>query len=275
LANVKLFIVKALLQLLTSHPYIALFTIGLLERMGIPLLMSPFLVAAGALTAAGGARFDVAMWATLLGCMIGDTLLYELGRVQGNWVLSFLCRISLERDSCVRRSKGLFEKGAVRSLLISKWLPGVSHLVPAVAGLVRMKRERFLLVNTLGSFLWIVGLLALGYVPVKQTHALEVVPAAAPAVLEMLLVFAAGNAGIKYMRKRHFIRELYDARILPEELQAMMKSGEEVVIVDLRHALDSVSDPRVIPGAIRMLPEEVTSRATALPKDRDIVLYCT
>jgi hypothetical protein len=134
---------------------------------------------------------------------------------------------------------------------------------------------RFLLVNTLGSFLWIVGLLALGYVPVKQTHALAVVPAAAPAVLEMLLVFAAGNAGFKYLRKRRFIRELYDARILPEELQAMMKSVAEVVVVDLRHALDSVSGPRVIPGAIRMLPEEVTSRAMALPKDRDIVLYCT
>ena len=90
---------KALLHLLAGHPYLALFSAGLLERIGIPLLLSPFLVAAGALDATGDVHFDVAMWATLLACVIGDALWYEIGRRKGDSVLSFLCRISLERDS--------------------------------------------------------------------------------------------------------------------------------------------------------------------------------
>jgi membrane protein DedA with SNARE-associated domain len=261
--------------LLTGHPYLALFVAGLLERIGIPLLLSPFLVGAGALAATGDVRFDVAMWATLLSCVIGDAVWYEIGRRKGDSVLSFLCRISLERDSCVRHSKGLFGKGIGRTLLLSKWLPGVSHIVPAVAGLVRIDRKRFLAVNTVGSFMWIVAFLALGYVPVKQAHVADVVPAIAPAAIEVLLVFAAGNVIFKYMARRRFIQELYKARIMPEDLRQMINEGRAVTIIDLRHALDSVTDPRLIPGAIRMLPDELTSRAATLPRDQDIVLYCT
>jgi membrane protein DedA with SNARE-associated domain len=273
--DAKLRIMKAILHTLSAHPYLALFVAGLSERIGIPLLLSPVLIAAGALAATGDVRFDAAVWVALVACVIGDGVWFEMGRLRGDSILSTLCRISLEPQGCVRRSKGLFEKGSMRTLLLSKWLPGVSHVVPAVAGLVRIERERFLFANTLGSFLWIVVLMALGYVPVKETHTAGAVIAITPAVLEMLVVFAAGNVGFKYLRKRRFLQQLDKARIEPEELRDMIQNGQEVVIVDLRHALDSVTDPRVIPGAIRMLPEEVTAHADRLPKGRDIVLYCT
>jgi len=65
------------------------------------------------------------------------------------------------------------------------------------------------------------------------------------------------------------------ARITAEEVKQMLETGEPLVILDLRHPLDSVSDPRTLPGAIRVLPEEVTSRAGTLPKDEEIILYCT
>jgi len=227
------------------------------------------------LAATGDVHFDIAMWATLVACVIGDALWYEVGRKQGEAVLSFLCRISLERDSCVRQSKGLFGKGIARTLLLSKWLPGISHIVPAVAGLVQIDRKRFLATNTLGSFLWIVTFLALGYLPVKQTHAADLVPAIAPAAIEVLLIFAVGNVVFKYTARRRFMRELYKARISPEELRQMIDEGRKVTIIDLRHALDSVTDPRVIPGAIRMLPDELTSRAATLPKSRLVRMKST
>src|SRR5215469_2761140 len=108
---------KSLLNLLTSHPYTVLVLCGVLERIGFPLLLSPVLVGAGALAASGGVRFDMAVWVVLLACVVGDTLWYELGRKNGDSVLSTLCRISLEPQSCVRRSKSFFEKGTSRTLL--------------------------------------------------------------------------------------------------------------------------------------------------------------
>lgn len=70
-------------------------------------------------------------------------------------------------------------------------------------------------------------------------------------------------------------RALRAARISPEELKRRLDAGEAMAIIDLRHPLDFLADPRVIPGATRMNPDEVESRHQEIPRDRDIVLYCT
>ncbi len=263
---------KSTLHLLVNHPYLVLLISGLLERVGAPLLFSPVLVAAGALAAAGQMRFDLALWIALFTCIAGDALWFELGRKKGDSVLSTLCRISFEPDSCVRRSKVFIEKGANRTLFFSKWLPGVSHVVPAVAGLSGIDRQHFFLTNLAGSAFWIVALMLAGYLPVEHIH---VGSAVAPVIFEASLIVLAGNVGIKYWQRRLFLKQLYKSRISPEEVKQMMESGENLVILDLRHPLDSVSDPRTLPGAIRVLPEEVTNRADTLPKDEEIILYCT
>jgi membrane protein YqaA with SNARE-associated domain len=247
--------VKSFLHLVVGHPYLVLLTSGFLERVGAPLLFSPVLVAAGALAAGGHLRFDVAVWIALATCVIGDSLWYEIGRKKGDRVLSMLCRISLEPDSCVRRSKVFFEKGANRTLVFSKWLPGVSHVVPAVAGLSG-----------------IVTLMLAGYLPVERMH---VASAVGPILFEGSLVVLAANVGVKYMQRRQFLKELYKSRITPEEVRQMLEASAKIVILDLRHPLDSLADPRTLPGAIRVLPNEVTSRADMLPKDGEIILYCT
>jgi membrane protein DedA with SNARE-associated domain len=264
--------VKSLLHLVVGHPYLVLLTSGFLERVGAPLLFSPVLVAAGALAAGGHLRFDVAVWIALATCVIGDSLWYEIGKKKGDRVLSLLCRISLEPDSCVRRSKVFFEKGANRTLIFSKWLPGVSHVVPAVAGLSGIERQHFFVMNSAGSALWIVALMLAGYLPVERLH---VASAVGPILFEGSLVVLAANIGVKYMQRRQFLKELYKSRITPEEVRQMLEAGERIVILDLRHPLDSLADPRTLPGAIRVLPNEVTSRADMLPKDSDIILYCT
>src|SRR4051812_7730249 len=143
------------MQLLLGHPYMVLLASGLLERVGAPLLFSPVLVAAGALAAGGHLRFDVAVWIALATCVLGDTLWYEIGRKKGDRVLSMLCRISLEPDTCVRRSKVFFEKGVNRTLIFSKWLPGVSHVVPAGGGVFWIRCQHFFLSNTAAAPLFV------------------------------------------------------------------------------------------------------------------------
>jgi membrane protein DedA with SNARE-associated domain len=263
---------RTILNSLTAHPYLVLLLSGILERVGFPLFLSPVLVGAGALAAVGQMRLDVALWVTLVACVAGDTLWYELGRRRGDSVLSTLCRISFEPQSCVRRSKNFFAKSTNRTLLLSKWLPGVSHVVPAVAGLSGVGRQRFFIANLAGSALWAFALLLAGYLPVERVH---VASAVGPIAFEAGLFLLAGNVGFKYVQKRRFMKELYKARIAPQGLLQMLESGEKVTILDLRHPLDSVTDQRTLPGAIRVLPDDVAGRAGSLPKDQEIVLYCT
>jgi membrane protein DedA with SNARE-associated domain len=258
-----------------SHPYAVLFVSGLLERLGAPLFASPVLIGAGALAATGNMHFDAGVWVALLACVPGDILWYELGRAKGDSVLSTLCRISFEPDSCVRRSKLLFAKGVTRSVLFSKWIPGISHVVPAIAGLTGVARERFIVADALGSVLWIAGLMLLGYLPLQQSLGAGLGTAVGPTVFEAGVVLLIATSGIKYIRKRRFIRDLYKARIKPEELRKLIDSHESIVIVDLRHPLDSITDPRIIPGSLRILPEDIARRVTMLSGKGEVVLYCT
>jgi membrane protein DedA with SNARE-associated domain len=264
--------VKELLQLLTRHPYIVLLFSALLERIGLPLFLSPVLVGAGALAAAGQMRFDAGFWLALVACILGDQIWFAMGRNRGDSVLSLMCRISFEPDTCVRRSKVFMEKGAMRTVFFSKWLPGVSHIVPAVAGLSRVRKTDFLMANLAGTAMFVFSLMLAGYLPVEHLH---VVPRAGAIVFEGAFVLLIANVGFKYMQRRKFLQELYKSRITPEDLQQMLEAGEKVVIVDLRHPLDSISDPRVLPGALRMLPEQIEEKASILPGNEEVVLYCT
>jgi membrane protein DedA with SNARE-associated domain len=264
--------VKELFHLLTSHPYVVLLISALLERLGLPLFLSPVLVGAGALAAADHMRFDIGFWVALLACISGDAVWYEMGRNRGDRVLSFLCRISFEPDTCVRKSKVFFEKGAAGTVFFSKWLPGVSHIIPAVAGMSNIGRRQFFITNVSGSALFVLALMLMGYLPVEHMH---LVPAVGAIAFEGSLAVLAANVGVKYIQRRRFLKDLYKSRIAPEDLKQMLDAGEKLVIVDLRHPLDSVGDPRTLPGAIRMLPEDVSERAPSLPKNREIILYCT
>jgi rhodanese-related sulfurtransferase len=77
------------------------------------------------------------------------------------------------------------------------------------------------------------------------------------------------------MRRQRFIRNLRIARITPVELKRKLDAGEALMIVDLRHSLDFGADPMMVPGAIHLSPEALEQRSQEIPRDRDVILYCT
>jgi len=81
--------------------------------------------------------------------------------------------------------------------------------------------------------------------------------------------------GWKVFRRRILYRELRLARITPEDLLQRLERKEPLVVLDLRHQLEFVGDPHVIPGALRMSPEDLDRRYSEIPRDRDVVLYCS
>ncbi|MGH9866389.1 MAG: rhodanese-like domain-containing protein, partial [Candidatus Acidiferrales bacterium] len=94
--------------------------------------------------------------------------------------------------------------------------------------------------------------------------------------LVVLVVSAlAGYIAWKFIARQRFLRELRIARISVEELKQKIDSGEELVIVDLRHSLDFEAEPETIPGAFRMDSKELEEKNDTLPRDREVILYCT
>ncbi|HXE74407.1 MAG TPA: VTT domain-containing protein [Candidatus Xenobia bacterium] len=264
------------IQFLIQHGYTVIFLFVLAEQLGLPLPAIPLLLAAGALAGTGKLSLSLVLLAAVAASLVADSCWYELGRRKGIRVLQLLCRISLEPDSCVRRTEDVFVRHGARSLLVAKFIPGINTAAPPLAGIFRMRFGRFLAYDTAGAFLWAGAFIGLGWVFSDQ---LEFVADKAASLggwlLAILFGGLGGYIGWKYYQRQRFLRALRIARITPAELKRKMDSGEDVVIVDLRHKMDFEAEPETIPGALHVPPEELEQRHQEIPRDRELILYCT
>jgi len=130
---------------LIQHGYAVLFVWVLAETMGLPLPSAPLLVTAGAVAGVGKMNLFLCIGVGVCAALLSDIFWYSMGRQRGGKVLSQLCRISLEPDSCVRRTEDNFSRYGARSLLVTKFLPGLSAVSTPLAGITRMRLPLFLL----------------------------------------------------------------------------------------------------------------------------------
>jgi membrane protein DedA with SNARE-associated domain len=269
----------SLLEFLLHHGYLVLALWVFLEQAGLPLPSSPLLLAAGAVSGFPGKEhlnFFACLFLAVFASVLADNIWYQLGRHKGIKVLQWLCRISLEPDSCVRRTEGLFERQGAHSLLVAKFIPGLSAVATPLSGIFHMRLRRFLLFDTLGALLWVGTFLGLGYLFADQ---IEVIGARASqmggSLLVLLLAVFVSYIFAKFVARQRFLRKLRISRITVDELKKKIDAGEELSIVDLRHSLDFEADPDTIPGAVHIDSKELTDKKDLLPPDREIILYCT
>ncbi|MFL6193197.1 MAG: VTT domain-containing protein [Thermoanaerobaculia bacterium] len=261
---------------LVQYGLLVIFANVFLEQVGAPIPALPTLVVAGALSARG--RMDLApvLAVALLASVLADTIWFLIGRWQGHRVLRTVCRLSLSPDSCVRGTEDLFERVGMPSLLYAKFLPGYNTIAPPLAGAMGKTIGSFVFWDSLGSLLWLGSGVTVGFVfhraVDRALHYLETLGywAAGVAAAVLALVIAA-----KWWQRRRVRRILELARITAAELKALIASGQPPAIVDVRSRSSRAHDPRRIPGAMRITVDEIDDRLGDLPRDREIVVYCT
>lgn len=264
------------IEFLVRHGEAVLFWVVFAEQIGLPIPAIPLLIAAGTLAGAGKMSLASAVLAPVVASLLADGIWYEMGRRRGGQVLGLICRISLEPDSCVRRTENLFLRYGVWSLLLAKFIPGLSTVAPPLAGIVGMTVRRFFFYDGLGALIWAGSCAWLGYL---FSHQLERIASAASELggrLGLLLLAALGTyIAYKFIHRQLFLRHLRISRITVDELRRKLDEGEEPVIVDLRHPVDVQANPHTIPGSLHMLAEEIDQRHHEIPRDRDIILFCS
>src|SRR5262245_33151884 len=158
----------ASLDFLVRYGYTVVFGWVLAEQIGLPIPAVPVLLAAGAV--AGTGRLSVALILAVAGLasLASDSIWYWIGRVRGGRVLGWLCKISLEPDSCVRRTQRAFSASGARALLIAKFVPGFSTAAPPLAGVVGMPFRHFLFFTGLGGLIWAGVFIGLGWLFTRQ-----------------------------------------------------------------------------------------------------------
>ncbi|MEO6873122.1 MAG: DedA family protein/thiosulfate sulfurtransferase GlpE [Chthoniobacterales bacterium] len=261
------------LAFLVRNGPLVLFVGVFIEQVGLPIPAAPLLLAAGALVAAGKMNWAVAIGSAAVGSLLADLIWYQLGRIRGTRILGFLCRISLEPDSCIRSTQDIFLHHGMGAVVVAKFVPGLSTVMPPLAAIFRVPLRRFLLFDGLGCLLYPVCVGGLGFLFSDQVvdilHALGRIGRGG---LMVVLGSLAAYIGYKYFQRQ---RRLRIARITVDELRRMQKEGAPLLVVDLRSELDLKNDPFVIAGALHFHLHDLERRHSEIPRDRDVILYCS
>jgi membrane protein DedA with SNARE-associated domain/rhodanese-related sulfurtransferase len=264
-----------------GHAYAILFLWVLIEQLGLPVPSIPLMLTAGTLSATHRVSASTALLAVVAACVISDSTWYSLGRRYGGGVISVLCRMSLEATTCVAKTQGYFTRRGAVTLVFAKFVPGLSTVAAPIAGQTGMSYPRFLLYDLSGTLLWSMTFVMAGRFfgdLAERSRGFFGFLSHFAALVFILMV--VGFFVWRVVKNRRFRAQVRGLRLEPEQLKAMLDEAEAdgvgwPYIVDLRHPLDYLPDPRVLPGAVRIGPSEIAKRAESIPRDRDIILYCT
>lgn len=248
----------------------------LLDQIGLPIPAVPTLIVAGAIAANGQMPLPALFAWSVLACLAADCGWYLVGQQYGIRVLKTLCKISLEPDSCVSQTQTRFERWGINSLVFAKFVPGLAIIAPPMAGAMRIGWLRFVLLSTCGAILWVGSGLVAGMLFKTQIerlleHLSQVGNIAGAGAVILLAAYIA----FKWWERSRFYRMLRMARISVADLYELIQGGAAPVILDVRSITARELEPRWIPGALHVPLQDVAKQLKELPRDREIILYCT
>ncbi|MBZ5682714.1 MAG: VTT domain-containing protein [Acidobacteriia bacterium] len=267
-----------LLSMMARHGYALTFGLLFAEAIGFPFPAAIALVAAGAAMASHTLWGPAVLAAAMIGLLLGDVAQFWLGRYAGWALLGFLCRVSINPETCILRSAESFYKRGKVTVVIAKFIPGVNTMAAPLAGSMKMRFWQFLQLDFLGAALYSVTYVLLGYV---SRDFLAVVLSsfhAAGRAMEVVII-AALMAYAIYRVVQFSKHRVYRVvpRVQVEELASRLASEDRgrIQIVDVRsHGYYDRGAERIL-GSVRIEPNNLEEEVRNLPKNKDIYLYCT
>src|SRR5271156_1260788 len=267
-----------LTSLIAHHGYLVICVIVFAEAIGVPVPGAVALVAGGAAAASGALNAPAVVLFAVAAMLAADALLYVLGSVTGWALLKFLCRVSVDPETCVLHSAESFYRRGRTTLLIAKFIPGVSTMAAPLAGSMKMPYLQFLGLDFLGACLYALAYIAVGYIfrdfvgKIVEGfraagHAVEVV------IILAVLAYIAYRVSLYWKHRGDRIVP----RVQVAELAKKLQTGPTgtIVLGDVRsHGYYGTNVYR-IPGAIRIEPNNLNAEIEKLPKQDNIYLYCT
>lgn len=260
---------------LWAHGYRVLFVLVLLETFGVPVPAAVALFIAGAAAARGTFNIPATLASGFGAMLLGDSVMYVLGRYTGWWLLGILCRLSLNPESCILRSADAFFKRGRMLLMFAKFVPGINTLAPPMAGSMRMRFFMFVRYDAVGAALYTSAYVLGG---VAFSGALEIITRGYQTfnkglswiLIAAVLVYAVLQ--IFFWVRAKALR--YAPTIEVDEAAADLAAGRAVVYDVRSHGYYDARTMR-IQGSRRLDPNAFHQWCQQVPGGIHIFLYCT
>jgi membrane protein DedA with SNARE-associated domain len=267
-----------LLSLIGRHGYLLVALGVFAEAIGLPLPASVVLVTAGAAASAGILHAPLTLGLAVAAMLLGDSLLFVLGRYTGWGLLGFLCRLSVNPETCILRSAESFYKRGRAALVVAKFIPGVNTMAPPLAGSMMMRPLQFLRYDAAGAALYVSAYFGVGFLfrdfLVAIVHSLRATGQAMEVVLAVALLSYMGYR-IWLYRKTSIYRVV--PRVPVEELARKLatEDRDRLLLIDVRSHGYYDGGAMRLKGSVRIEPNNLSAELGNLPKDKDLYLYCT
>ena len=271
-----------LIVVIAHHGYAVTALVMFFGALGLPLPLSIALLAAGA-ASRHDLRLPLALSVACVSAVAGDTLLYFGGRTTGWWLLSGMCRLSINPEQCIFSSAEYFYRRGQKTLLFAKFIPGLGAMAAPLAGSLNMRLWRFLRLDAAGTLIYCATWTLAGYAFSGFIREIvNTIRKAGNAALWLALLLAVGYALmflVFTLRARRYKQiERISAGSLHQRLQAMTPD-KLVIIADVRS--HGYYDPgmRRIKNSIRVEPNRLKEELIALREfmvpECEIYLYCS
>ncbi|PIC00459.1 DedA family protein [Caulobacter sp. X] len=170
-----------------------LFIFTLLEALLVVGLLIPILgvmLAAGALIAQGVLHpVEAILWCSA-GAAMGDAISYLMGRGLGGRRATRLLFAGKRR--LLARAKLLARRHGVLAIAAARYLGPARPFIPILAGMSRTRGWSFQIANVLSAPIWVISLLAPGYLAARNLEMLRTDPAVGLALALGVVALIAG-----------------------------------------------------------------------------------
>lgn len=263
-------------EFVLRHGYGLMFGAVFLEQLGAPVPAVPVLMAMGAMAGLGFYSAPLALLVAVAATLAPDMLWYLLGRKRGESILGLLCKLSLEPDTCVKATTNAFDRWGPATLLVAKFIPGLSTVAPPLAGSAKLPFGRFVAFDSGGALLWSGSAMMVGFLLRNKVE--EAAEQLATLGLGLLVIVGSPLAAWifwKLWQRERAMRLYRITRLAATDLKAMLDAGEPTYLIDLRSPGAIQRSGRKLPGAIAVRPEEVDVHLRDLPAGAHLVFYCS
>jgi membrane protein DedA with SNARE-associated domain/rhodanese-related sulfurtransferase len=260
-------------EAIRQNPVWVIFANVFLQQLGLPVPAVPTLLVAGSLAGSSGQAVPM-LAVAVLASVIADWIWYLAGRAFGYRVLSGLCRLSINPGSCVSETEARFVRWGVWSLVIAKFVPGVSIVAPPIAGSLRMSLPSFIAASGIGAAAWAGAAILAGWLLRAEVKtALDLTGSHETAAVAAIALGLCAWLAWKLWQKHRFERLAAIPHNTPGELMAAMRSDAPPLLLDLRgDAL--IAQKGSIEGATQAHLDDLPKAVNHWPKHGHIVTLC-
>jgi membrane protein DedA with SNARE-associated domain/rhodanese-related sulfurtransferase len=266
------------LSTILKYGYESLFTLLFLEAVGFPVPGALVLLTAGAAAATHALDPGTSIALAISAMLLGDTLLYVMGRTTGWGLLGVLCTLSLNPETCIVRSAESFYRRGRPALLFAKFIPGINTMAPPLAGSMRLPVLTYLALDFCGSVLYVSAFWIPGFLFSEWLQTIVRGVQAFGAVIEWVVIagiitYVVYRAYIYLKSRKPGIAPRIDVTVVHTLENA--PTPFPMVIADVRSHGYYTRGALRIKGSVRMDPNALPAALPGLSKEKKYYLYCT